>query len=71
MFVVFSPHFRMMVFCRISSSYDLFNNYHLKERPPLLGNLSLAASAQDLYRWYVILKFFDIFIEILSISVIF
>lgn len=41
----------VVVVYRISSSYDLLNHYHLKERPPLLGNLSLAASAQDLYRW--------------------
>lgn len=26
---------------------------HYKERPPLLGNLSIGGSAQDLYRWYV------------------
>ncbi|XP_039500788.1 glutamate receptor ionotropic, NMDA 2B isoform X1 [Drosophila santomea] len=36
---------------RLASSSDLLNHHHLKERPPLLGNLSLAASAQDLYRW--------------------
>ncbi|XP_017062954.1 glutamate receptor ionotropic, NMDA 2B isoform X2 [Drosophila eugracilis] len=37
---------------RLASSSDLLNHHHLKERPPLLGNLSLAASAQDLYRSY-------------------
>ncbi|XP_073832511.1 glutamate ionotropic receptor NMDA type subunit 2 isoform X2 [Musca autumnalis] len=36
---------------RLASSSDLLNHHHLKERPPLMGNLSLAASAQDLYRW--------------------
>lgn len=35
---------------RLSSASDLLTN-HLKERPPLLGNLSLGGSAQDLYRW--------------------
>ncbi|KAM7349893.1 glutamate ionotropic receptor NMDA type subunit 2 isoform 2-T4 [Cochliomyia hominivorax] len=35
---------------RLASSSDLLNHHHLKERPPLMGNLSLAASAQDLYR---------------------
>ncbi|XP_018784147.1 PREDICTED: glutamate receptor ionotropic, NMDA 2B isoform X2 [Bactrocera latifrons] len=37
---------------RLTSSTDMLNHHHLKERPPLLGNLSLAASAQDLYRSY-------------------
>ncbi|XP_046802065.1 glutamate receptor ionotropic, NMDA 2B isoform X2 [Lucilia cuprina] len=37
---------------RLASSSDLLNHHHLKERPPLMGNLSLAASAQDLYRSY-------------------
>lgn len=36
---------------RLASASDLISN-HYKERPPLLGNLSIGGSAQDLYRWY-------------------
>lgn len=35
---------------QISSASDLINA-HYKERPAILGNLSLGGSAQDLYRW--------------------
>ncbi|KAJ6638651.1 Glutamate receptor ionotropic, NMDA 2B [Pseudolycoriella hygida] len=35
---------------KLASASDLISN-HYKERPPLLGNLSIGGSAQDLYRW--------------------
>ncbi|XP_055384462.1 LOW QUALITY PROTEIN: glutamate receptor ionotropic, NMDA 2B-like [Condylostylus longicornis] len=35
---------------KLASASDLLSN-NMKDRPPLLGNLSLGGSAQDLYRW--------------------
>lgn len=34
---------------KLASASDLLSSY--KDRPPLLNNLSLGGSAQDLYRW--------------------
>lgn len=42
----------ILFLCRLASASDLLTKQY-KERPPVLGNLSLGGSAQDLYRWYV------------------